>query len=150
MRISDWSSDVCSSDLGDALFLGASGDRFTHFLRRRDVAGAFEAFGKCFFDGRGADHRYRRIRRDDLRIDVLRRAVNRQAMYTELTDVGARTAGAANAGLLLVLHDSNFLVTTKMFARSNQVHMRSAARRRSEEHTSELKSLMPTTNAVLC
>src|SRR3546814_19506806 len=64
-----------------------------------------------------------------LRIDVLRRAVNRQAMYTELTDVGARTAGAANAGLLLVLHDSNFLVTTKLFARSNPVHMRSAARR---------------------
>src|SRR3546814_16771350 len=68
------------SHLGDALFLGASGDRFTHFLRRRDDAGAFEAFGTCFFDGRGADHRYRSLRRDDLRIDVLRRAVNRQGM----------------------------------------------------------------------
>src|SRR3546814_9231896 len=75
-----------------------------------------------------------------LRIDVLRRAVNRQAMYTELTDVGARTAGAANAGLLLVLHDSNFLVTTKTFARSN----------RSEEHTSELQSLMRISYAVFC
>src|SRR3546814_19466213 len=115
MRISDWSSDVCSSDLGDALFLGASGDRFTHFLRRRDVAGAFEAFGKCFFDGRGADHRYRRIRRDDLRIDVLRRAVNRPAMYTELTDVGARTGGGANGGPPFCLPVSNFLGPTKLF-----------------------------------
>src|SRR3546814_17399418 len=28
MRISDWSSDVCSSDLGEAFFNGVAGERF--------------------------------------------------------------------------------------------------------------------------
>src|SRR3546814_2950315 len=42
MRISDWSSDVCSSDLAEALRLQITG-RVEHFLHARPALGAFVA-----------------------------------------------------------------------------------------------------------
>src|SRR3546814_12758964 len=56
MRISDWSSDVCSSDLRDeAAALGAADQREARLLRQRDAPGG-EA-GARYQDGNAHLHR---------------------------------------------------------------------------------------------
>src|SRR3546814_3495968 len=103
MRISDWSSDVCSSDLD---------------LRREHQVGG------C----RGAAH--------DLVLDRL--------------DVDGLVEGLAHALVLegiLPLHAGvQQLVTVLIEAEKDGARLRS----RSEEHTSELQSLMRTSYAVFC
>src|SRR3546814_8206194 len=127
MRISDWSSDVCSSDLGDEVFgigllirlvfhlldVGAGGKGLlgTGKEDAADAIVAFEIVQRCLEigDQRLAKRvqRLRPVQRDD-----------------------------ADAGFLLdddvlVAHDISFSV-------------------RSEEHTSELQSLMRNSYAVFC
>src|SRR3546814_6604588 len=101
MRISDWSSDVCSSDL------------------------AFRAVAR-------ADHRAARAR-----------AFGVQALAFGLVEPGAQDA--ERLGLVLVLR---FLVLLDDDEAGGQ--MGDAHRRRSEEHTSELQSLMRISYAVFC
>src|SRR3546814_8793841 len=112
MRISDWSSDVCSSDLVDAAHVGRIG--FGHL--RRAVAQRRHA-GRL-----RADHRLRRNEQLDVEIGVeLDRNVARQFQM-----------------LLLIL---------------SHRHMRGLVGKdigRSEEHTSELQSLMRLSYDVLC
>src|SRR3546814_2521672 len=94
MRISDWSSDVCSSDLAEALRLQITG-RVEHFLHARPALGAFVADDD---DVAGAD----------------------------------LTPQYAHHGGVLALIDAR------------------RAGERSEEHTSELQSLMRISYAVFC
>src|SRR3546814_3232415 len=91
MRISDWSSDVCSSELTDSIFVQAFGRKIL-----LDVAGP----AKFIFGG--------------------------------LFRGGKRFGVADNHGAVLVSHAI------------------SPARLSSEEHTSELQSLMRTSYAVFC
>src|SRR3546814_3049514 len=122
MRISDWSSDVCSSDLG-ARLVQAAGQRL---VERLDDERRLAAAGDAGDAGEGAE-RNRRI--DLLQVvrggaedaDLLARvALAAQARYLDLAQAREVLPGQA----LRVLHDLLGLAD------------------RSEEHTSELQSLM--------
>src|SRR3546814_2657949 len=69
MRISDWSSDVCSSDLHGTVTAIASGDRHEITTLRRDVA----------TDGRRATIAFA----DDWRDDAARRDFTINALYAD-------------------------------------------------------------------
>src|SRR3546814_10784564 len=130
MRISDWSSDVCSSDLvghGEALGVGAEQGEA---VQRLDHDAAVqqhlvEARRSALDEGRiGAG--------DGGEIGDLQRRI-----------LPARAAGEANAvaeQLLLELHER----------RSALVDQLRHPEPRSEEHTSELQSLMRISYAVFC
>src|SRR3546814_7710125 len=118
MRISDWSSDVCSSDL-------------THDLGRIDDARLHQVF---IFAGGGVEApvvvaAFQKLAHDEGA--VLARIVG---------DLPRRRAqsppDAVDAGLLVVV---GRLETVQCLQRAEQSD---AAARRSEEHTSELQSLM--------
>src|SRR3546814_10132132 len=111
MRISDWSSDVCSSDLAwrrhDAVALIEDGARVPELLVDQGAADQF-------LDGQLQPHRLR------------------------------DACDAAGIGLTLSLHEgydhSYYFISTFM---ETQL-------RRSEEHTSEIQSLMRISYAVFC
>src|SRR3546814_8575365 len=131
MRISDWSSDVCSSDLGDADSLGcdadATGVEYAHgdleavaFLAQHlvglhDVVGELDLAG-----GRGADA--------ELGLGLA--AVEAPARGVD------QECGDPARGLVRVGH--------------REQHDVLRHRARSEEHTSELPSLMRISYAVFC
>src|SRR3546814_1893470 len=115
MRISDWSSDVCSSDLAgavDADAFGAEAHRRLHRALHRAAEGdaAFELVGNAL--------------RDELRVDL---------GFADLDDVQRHVAARHRAELLAQLFDVGALLAD-----------------RSEEHTSELQSLMRISYAVFC
>src|SRR3546814_8478181 len=110
MRISDWSSDVCSSDLRDFRQAGAAARRFR--FRHADPDGG---------DRGGAGG----LRRGD-----------REAFQS------ARAA-AVDAGIPGALGAGDGRVVGLLFPRA-------AAGQRSEEHTSELQSLMRISYTVFC
>src|SRR3546814_8315688 len=134
MRISDWSSDVCSSDLvaGDQ-FLGVDpyllGRRCGSRLQHDHRVNALAPFlvGKAD-DGAG---RHRRMARDGVlyfcRIDIL---------------------AAGNDHVLHAINHIEIAVLVQI-AGITGVHP-AVAQRRSEEHTSELQSLMRISYAVFC
>src|SRR3546814_8085558 len=103
MRISDWSSDVCSSDLGDI--------RQPRWQRTREPA---------------HDHRLRR----PAAVPDPRPARQRAG--------GAQPAASADAKASTDRHDPR------------TAHRAGRAAGRSEEHTSELQSLMRISYAVFC
>src|SRR3546814_4786505 len=106
MRISDWSSDVCSSDLHDAR---RARRRIGHPARTRNLTvGAGQA---------GADHAIDRDR------------IAQREFITRLQE----------AGIAFFLR---VIVARRVEPRR--------VRRRSEEHTSELQSLMRISYAVFC
>src|SRR3546814_3242938 len=109
MRISDWSSDVCSSDLIDQ---------------------------PCACDQLRQHHRHG-LKRLDLHILVTARL--------DMLD-------AEHANRLLAAHDRNARKAVEvLFPRFRPVfEIRMRPRLRSEEHTSELQSLMRISNAVFC
>src|SRR3546814_5157256 len=107
MRISDWSSDVCSSDL--------------------------EQHG----DG-AAEHRQRQQQQescDQYRPYEQRHLVQRHARRAHVEDCGDEVDGAENRGRAGQVHRENHHVDRHA---------------RSEEHTSELQSLMRISYAVFC
>src|SRR3546814_2139262 len=119
MRISDWSSDVCSSDLG-VLDRGLDAVAAQH-LERAEQALALRVGDGCALgvvveahpgagDGQGEDA--------DASVSELHQVRGREARPTAIVDVDARDLGI---GVL-----------------------------RSEEHTSELQSLMRISYAVFC
>src|SRR3546814_10362924 len=125
MRISDWSSYVCSSDLRSR-FETAGADRFA--LRgRRAVADIFEARHRS--TGTGAD---------DFVPDRQLARTHRQAL--------ARIQPSVDH------HDLVALVGARKTDREIVIALVVAidARPRSEEHTSELQSLMRISYAVFC
>src|SRR3546814_5299185 len=118
MRISDWSSDVCSSDLE-----AAAGDRLEDVLA--DHAPVARIVG-VYRDRHVGEHRFGARRRDD---DMV-------APVIECHAVGEWIFEVPEAALHLVRLD-----------------LEVADRRlelRSEEHTSELQSLMRISYAVFC
>src|SRR3546814_2055065 len=122
MRISDWSSDVCSSDLDTLL----------------------QAVWQSA-DGRPAD------RLDLQEVDDL---LDRLAMGDLLAPVGAPVDRLLEQVALHLQHAAGHDVVEGGHAFEQRHVLESArdalARRRSEEHTSELQSLMRTSYAVFC
>src|SRR3546814_5772052 len=117
MRISDWSSDVCSSDL----HAGAAGvDRELRVPGRDD------------HHERNASDRHRRDRSDD-RVANARAAI----VWPRPLSSGRRHRAGVRRGRLV-----NLTGTTGALL--------DAYNRRSEEHTSELQSLMRISYAVFC
>src|SRR3546814_4647773 len=114
MRISDWSSDVCSSDLG------SSRRAFEAKARREEVIRSNELLRLQ----QQLDHRRKKL---EAQIEVLRTDLRSDELELE------RLIAAETAHLKQAIVDEG--------------EMR-ASRRRSEEHTSELQSLMPNSYAV--
>src|SRR3546814_314692 len=152
MRISDWSSDVCSSDLW------RSGVRGTH-LR------ALFTFG---LDGRVLDLKGLREHlchavpcRLRLR-DVIDHDVNRAADIAACDRPDVKIMGTLHArdradrpAHLIQGHATRHALQqdVRRIAQQNpgpREHPKADADRRSEEHTSELQSLMRTSYAVFC
>src|SRR3546814_6665041 len=138
MRISDWSSDVCSSDLWRGLRCG-------RFFGRSLLSRGF--LGRCLlsrgFLGRG----------------LLRRGLLRRGFLGGRL-LAAAPLAAALGGLLLSLHLQQIERLVQRHALRVDVawnggvelavlHVGTEAAR-SEEHTSELQSLMRTSYAVFC
>src|SRR3546814_3617217 len=122
MRISDWSSDVCSSDLG-ALHRRRGGNAQQHAARlsRPDNVdtGLIALHGKC---------RWRPAARQLLDTDSPARSGAYAASLRDINSVKSRTC---------------FVLRVSPCVRSQSVP-------RSEEHTSELQSLMRISYAVFC
>src|SRR3546814_2987861 len=117
MRISDWSSDVCSSDLA-ALSLGERLAGRTHTSRRLDSVAALATVVQVVtaFDAR------RRLAHAGMPERLEQQPAGRTLKVGEFVLAGA---------VPLVAYALN-------------------RRRRSEEHTSELQSLMSISYAVVC
>src|SRR5581483_6365863 len=112
-------SGTVEGHLGDALLLGALRERHADLLGSLDVAGRLQAVDERLLHRRRRDDRRRRVGRDDLRVDVARRAVHREAMRTILANVHARGFRPARADLLLGFHDvSYFFLASFMTTRS--------------------------------
>src|SRR3546814_3150192 len=120
MRISDWSSDVCSSDL--ATDLGAG----------RALQEVLDPARQVLGQAGHADH-------PAVAADAAARGgiVGDDVVFAEQRDDGAIDEGNARRHLVEVLEDP-----ARVFLGEGKglVHRRAA--RRSEEHTSELQSLM--------
>src|SRR3546814_3102488 len=132
MRISDWSSDVCSSDLvGDR---GRSRDVVEHrSFRGRHLRAVAEcdAFGSCAGTWQASHRRLsRRWRRP------ARRGTDLQSM--------ARFCRIGHWNCWIMRGDRHFL------EHPDRVLPRIGEGCRSEEHTSELQSLMRISYAVFC
>src|SRR3546814_1102867 len=122
MRISDWSSDVCSSDLGQGAVLG-----HVRVAGRTNPRGA-RGRARGWFPG--ADH------------------------GTAAVQPAAPRAGRGRirTALRRLRHGHDDLVAAGLRPADRQVQRRRAGRlaHRSEEHTSELQSLMRISYAVFC
>src|SRR3546814_5958192 len=126
MRISDWSSDVCSSDLSDR------GQRLPDPFSRdartivADLNEAVAALGNYDIDAGRSLERDRPVTRTPYRVErILHIFADRVARL----DIHARRQGLEDIGT-----DQKFRFLI----------------RRSEEHTSELQSLMRISYAVFC
>src|SRR3546814_5724019 len=126
MRISDWSSDVCSSDLADAVAEVGDGVEPGQILLLQEIDGIGFALRKQRDEDVGT--RYLVLAR---RLDVQDRAL----------DDALETAGGAGVAVPLDLQAVEFGVEI-MDHRRLQF--------RSEEHTSELQSLMRISYADFC
>src|SRR3546814_4487933 len=133
MRISDWSSDVCSSDLA-ALSLGERLAGRTHTSRRLDSVAALATVVQVVtaFDAR------RRLAHAGMPERLEQQPAGRTLKVSEFVLAGAvplvayalnRRRGGGSAGLSVA---------------------GSASLPRSEEHTSELQSLMRISYAAFC
>src|SRR3546814_6759893 len=124
MRISDWSSDVCSSDLGAGLLAVNAPQRVNEAGDRRDALQRIAVRDDDFRAGKNVQQ------------DVHAQQVMRRLQHPAF--------GADPALALLPLQE---LQT----AAQERVDHRLVLRiERSEEHTSELPSLMRTSYAVFC
>src|SRR3546814_3642678 len=124
MRSSEWSSDVCSSDL--------------HPLAAIDIEEGNDGDQRLVGPAGSADHLFRRHRFIDQEGEVARhRLEGRQREKTVLLAAGARQRDDV---------EEDF----EGHGRRLQIERPQHARVRSEEHTSELQSLMRTSYAVFC
>src|SRR3546814_7905331 len=132
MRISDWSSDVCSSDLQGALRRGA-GERHREHREEREVDLVDRRLLRVF--------RKLRLRQVDLLAHVEQRLVRIEAGIEFQYHVGAAEVGGR--GHLLHALDRPQLLLQRLDDQALGVL-------RSAEHTSELQSLMRISYAVFC
>src|SRR3546814_6338398 len=132
MRISDWISDVCSSDLLAARRVPAAGAADDGHLAQPQAAGAV----------RLAQDRLHVVRGDARGVEAdLGQRLGLEAVL--------RVPGVERAGFLAALLDLGAIESLRPGAAGADVEHR-ARRRRSEEHTSELPSLMRISYAVFC
>src|SRR3546814_2278812 len=134
MRISDWSSDVCSSDLGEfKAFLGSAHD-FAHSdpVRRPGKAHSARA------TAHGFDEAVARKRVHDLHQMIVGYVIGARNLTdrTETTIVERK-----------VDQNPERIIGV---AREPQPHLPRETSSRSEEHKSELQSLMRISYAVIC
>src|SRR3546814_10426741 len=145
MRISDWSSDVCSSDLADVLTRMREDPR--KMARRRGARGAFLPRRRRRFHTRGARGRRQghRLRSRDLaapdgardaRRTIVARDEHRRGPPLSPRRAAMRRALAALATIVVFTGGALALAQSDIF--------------RSEKHTSELQSLMRISYAVFC
>src|SRR3546814_8704693 len=135
MRISDWSSDVCSSDLTDITEQKESEERHKQLMRE-------------------VDHRAKNALAVAQAVVTLTSASNIDE-YRKLVE--SRIAALSRAHMLLADHrwqgvELRSIINGELGARAGvtgQIRM-SGETVRSEEHTSELQSLMRTSYAVFC
>src|SRR3546814_1513147 len=135
MRISDWSSDVCSSDLPAILPL------FAQPLIDADLLPAIE--NARFLGGEARLHRKVGLRQEDGVAPVARGGVG--CVGHGVAALKARRASAQSASICRTSasRSSNFAS-----GRRNSISSTSIVR--SEEHTSELQSLMRLSSAGFC
>src|SRR3546814_4467050 len=126
MRISDWSSDVCSSDLGLDVSVPISDADFS------EIEAAFRRHSVLIF-------------RDQQITDAQQIAFSERFGALETTKVG--TVGAGSKLSVLSNMDAGGTVVPPS---DRQVLNNRANQLRSEEHTSELQSLMRISYAVFC
>src|SRR3546814_6781788 len=122
MRISDWSSDVCSSDLGDGVENIADEQvlvRVPHRQQRRAIVAG-----------------HRRGRRGDRRVKQ-----GRGGVYRHFTNATAT---------IVISHTQADYRHFRFTPALSSFRLRLEGAGRSEEHTSELKSLMRLSYAVFC
>src|SRR3546814_5158356 len=126
MRISDWSSDVCSSDLPDNFFLH-------RWIQK--------CLDRCV-------HAFRRIFSDDHQLDVSRH-ITRQPHPNGVDPHSADRLGQQYATTVQVFAENlpSLLGDVSICDRPVQSSLLSD---RSEEHTSELQYLMRISYAVFC
>src|SRR3546814_4494476 len=130
MRISDWSSDVCSSDL--VMFPG-------------DIDPWVAAVGSRLEFTANAGIPQNRILGDEVRDNDRDEAAERVLPVT--TRWGLALLGLA-AGETIAVEDAGTAVRLRLTG--VEPLQRPADASRSEEHTSERQSLMPTSYAVFC
>src|SRR3546814_9014418 len=158
MRISDWSSDVCSSDLGRAQEAVAVGQDFQPAVGLHALSGAGEHLEQ------GEDHVLLARAGDgvgdaqlfgDVKQLVRRHAleVAQRVLREALGDVGRRQALALVVAVDVARHAvvaaAAVAVAVAAVAEALAAVVVLAAAR-SEEHTSELQSLMRISYAVFC
>src|SRR3546814_8076214 len=117
MRISDWSSDVCSSDLD-------AGQK----ALRRQLHGTIQKVG----DDYGRRHSF------NTAIAALMELLNHVAKFDDMSDQGRAVRHEALQTMVLLLNPVTPHVCHALW------------QARSEEHTSELQSLMRISYAVFC
>src|SRR3546814_9009670 len=131
MRISDWSSDVCSSDLRLVVIVVAT----------LGTAAAVSVSGLIAFVGIIVPHTVRLLAGRSHRV-VLPLSALFGGAFLCLADLLARTISSPA--------EIPIGVVTAFFGAPFFVLVLRSARRRSEEHTSELQSLMRISYAVFC
>src|SRR3546814_1649800 len=141
MRISDWSSDVCSSDLAGRLIIS----RTTRCGRQGRTA------------TRGAAHLL--PLQKGCRVLLDRRGACRRFEDLGIAEGRARTIGVRGDAVLLVrrlrrgglsLHPLGVIEVGALWKRRPAISRHRLRPGRSEEHTSELQSLMRISYAVFC
>src|SRR3546814_9319593 len=130
MRISDWSSDVCSSDLSHRVMLKR--------MSKAEQEQQQRAFGPCAQrSGAVGSNQHQRVDLELLHPKVVDRLAQREEPAEEIgCDIAGRGQPLRCAG-------------NQPFDRIADPQQR-AAGKRSEEHTSELQSRMRTSYAVFC
>src|SRR3546814_1669975 len=137
MRISDWSSDVCSSDLAGSHHLGASGLGhgllflvFVLGLLRRDRASIATAMIAVFLYG-----------------GMLLTVLPRELDVSWQSHLGGAVAGVAAA---FAFRRKDPQAPRRRYSWEIEEEQAALDAQRSEEHTSELPSLMRISYAVFC
>src|SRR3546814_6226691 len=136
MRISDWSSDVCSSDLGTI----GRGGVFRGVIKNRAKDGSnyyVDAVIAPFIGKNGKPEKYLGVR-----YDITKSEVERQNMQG-IVDALNKSQATIEFDL-----QGNILTANDLFLTTLGYTM--AELKRSEEHTSELQSLMRISYAVFC
>src|SRR3546814_1870711 len=144
MRISDWSSDVCSSDLGESISLTLFDDGFVVFVARSEVTRVVSTGFRIGIRAPAWNTAAGRVLLGALTDDEVR-------AYLDGADIVERTPHTVTdrsqlAGIVRDAKRQGFSINDEEV----ELGMRSLAVPRSEEHTSELQSLMRISYAVFC
>src|SRR3546814_7280360 len=132
MRISDWSSDVCSSDLPDRGLVEQHQCRFVHD-RGRDVQTPLHAA---------------RIRGNPVVLAIFQRHETQRCRNPFAPMRAAKAKGLCEK--IQVFAPAQIFVQRQFLRRDTATLAHRRVARRSEEHTSELQSLMRISYAVFC